>query len=444
MNYPLAIRCTWRWLVIVAALAWIAPADAEDAFARLTANRLEAVHQAVLKLQAERTILTRQGPLKEYRANLHVHSALSHDSRGTIDEIVAAAKVVGTHVLMFTEHPAEHYDFVTDGHQGMKDGVLLIPGAETKGLLAYPRRSVRQSMAGTPQEFADLVRGTQGLVFLSHLEERMDWELRGLTGVENYNTHADLKDEKRMLAALRNPLWLLGSSPLFRKYPQEAFSALQHHPADYLKRWDELCAIAPHTGVSANDAHQNVGLTVRLAEGGKARIEDGLGEKLLEVDAAEIAAVVPLPADAKVGTVLYQLRLDPYENSLRHVGTHLLMSELSRPAVWEALEHGRAFVAFDWIADATGFDFAAVTPSDRHEMGSRVALAPDLRLVGRSPLAARWRLIKSGKLQAESTGTALDIRVTEPGIYRVELSLDIAGEERTWILSNPLYVAARP
>ena len=440
MNYALANRVVWRSLVTIAAVAWIAPANADDAFARLTAARLEAVHQAVLKLQAERKTPTRPGPWKEYRANLHVHSALSHDSRGTIEEIVAAAKAVGTHMLMFTEHPAEHYDFVTDGHQGSKEGVLLIPGAETKGLLAFPRRSIRQSMVGTSQEFADLVRGTQGLTFLSHLEERMDWELRGLTGVEIYNTHADFKDEKRMLAALRNPLWLLGSSPLFRKYPQEAFSALQHHPADYLKRWDELCAIAPHTGISANDAHQNVGLTVRLAEGGKARIEDGSGEKLIEVDAAEIAAVAPVPRDAKAGTVLYQLRLDPYENSLRYVGTHLLMSELSQPAVWEALEHGRAFVAFDWIADATGFDFAAVTASIRHEMGSRVTLVPDLRLVGRSPLPARWKLIKSGKLHAESTGTALDVRVIEPGIYRVELSLDIAGEERTWILSNPLYV----
>jgi hypothetical protein len=353
---------------------------------------------------------------------------------------LAAAKSVGTHVLLFTEHPAEHYDFVTDGHAGTKDGVLLIPGAETKGLLAYPRRSVRGAAAESAQQFSDLVHGTKGLTFLSHLEERMDWELRGLTGVEIYNTHADFKDEKRMVASMRNPLWLLGTAPLFRKYPQEAFSALQHHPADYLKRWDELCAIAPHTGVSANDAHQNVGLTVRLTEDKRARIEDALGEKLLEVDAASVAELAPGPANAKAGAILFQLRLDPYENSLRHVGTHLLMTELSQPAVWEALEHGRAFVAFDWTADATGFDYAAVTAAGRHEMGSRVTLAPDLRLVGQSPLPARWRLIKSGKLHAESTGTALDVRVTEPAIYRVELSLDIAGEERTWILSNPIYV----
>jgi hypothetical protein len=132
-----------------------------------------------------------------------------------------------------------------------------------------------------------------------------------LTGVEIYNTHADFKDEKRMLSAMRNPLWLLSAAPLFRKYPQEAFSALQHHPADYLKRWDELCVIAPHTGISANDAHQNVGVT-RSGWGTKPHW-DGSGDKLLEVPVADLADTVP--ADAKPGGSLHPA--DPYECSLR-------------------------------------------------------------------------------------------------------------------------------
>ena len=215
MSDPLATRVTWRWLITVVTLAWIAPASADDALTRLTAERLEAVHQAALKFQQARKTLTRTGPLREYRANLHVHSAFSHDSRGTIDEIVTAAKAVGTHVLMFTEHPAEHYDIFQDGHQGTKDGVLLIPGAETKGLLAYPRQSLRESAAKTAQEFSDVVRGAKGLTFLSHLEERMDWELRGLTGVEIYNTHADFKDEK-LINITGGKITILNSEKLSR------------------------------------------------------------------------------------------------------------------------------------------------------------------------------------------------------------------------------------
>ena len=111
------------------------PAYAEDALDRFKFERLQAVHQAVEKLKNERRQLAAPGPWTDYRANLHVHSAFSHDSRGQIDDIVAAAKRVGTQVIMFTEHPADHYDFYSDGHQGLHDGVLLIPGAELLSLI---------------------------------------------------------------------------------------------------------------------------------------------------------------------------------------------------------------------------------------------------------------------------------------------------------------------
>src|SRR5262249_9233946 len=411
-----------------------------DALAKLQPDKLEAVRKDVLALGSQWHKLPRPGPYQEYRANLHVHSGLSHDSRGTIEEVVAAARATGTRVLMFTEHPADHYDYFKDGHQGIKDGVLLIPGAETRGFLVYPTRSLRGLEAGSSQEFADVVRGRGGLLFLSHLEERMTWEIRGLTGVEIYNTHADFKDEKNLLAALRNPLWIMKSVDLIRQYPQEAFSALQDYPADYLRRWDQLCAKAPHTGVAANDAHQNIGLVIRLVEGDKARFEDALGKKLFELDASTLPALQALCKGKKVGDVLTQLRLDPYENSLRHVGTHLLLPELNTKAVWEALAAGRAFVAFDWLADATGFAFAVRSANRRHEMGSRITFADDLKIEAQAPLPVRWKLVRNGKLLGEATGRPLEAAVREQGHYRVEAWLNVGGEDMIWVLSNPVYV----
>src|SRR5262249_51309436 len=208
-----------------------------------------------------------------------------------------------------------------------------------------------------PQELSDLVRGRGGLMFLSHLEERMDWQIEGLTGCEIYNTHADFKDEKKLSAALKNPLWLINTAEQFRHYPQEAFSALQDPPTDYLRKWDQMCERAPQTGISANDAHQNLGIVVRLTETRKARVEDALGGLLLEVDLAANPALLVLFKDKRAGEVAFELQLDRYEYSLRHVSTHLLMKELTKEAVWEALEAGRAYVAFDWIADPRGFDF---------------------------------------------------------------------------------------
>jgi hypothetical protein len=435
-----------RWhhmAMITAAAAAIAclmkPLQA-DALERLRLQRLKATHEAVQALRVEWRKLPRSGPYEEVRANLHVHSGFSHDSRGTIDEIVAAAKAAGSRVIMFTEHPSEQIDYFKDGHRGTRDGVLLIPGAETRGLLVFPTQSLRGLEGGSVQEFSDLVRRGGGLTFLSHLENRMDWEIRGLTGTEIYNTHANFKAESNLAGALRNPAWLIGSFDLFRRYAQECFSSIQEYPAEYLKRWDQLCARAPHTGVAANDSHQNIGVAIRLVEADKLRLEDALGERIFEVDASLVSGKDAARKGKKPGDILFQVQLDAYEYSLRHVGTHLLVREVSEKGVWDALESGRAFVAFDWMGDATGFDFAALSDSRKFEMGSRPHWKNGMRLKGAAPLPGRWKLFRDGKVVAESPGRAFDYVVKEPGNYRVEVWLRIADDDLIWILSNPVYV----
>ena len=433
------MRCAMWW---GACLLWAAVAQA-DALDRLTSERLERVHGAVETLASRRTELPRQGPYHEYRVNLHVHSAFSHDSRGQLPNIVAAAKRAGSNVLMFTEHPAEHYDFVTDGHSGIHDGVLCIPGAEVKGLLTYPRVSMADQDALEPADFARRVQQQDGLSFLSHLEERLDWELPGLTGCEIYNTHADAKEEKRLFSSLQNPLWLLQIASLVKRFPQETLSALQDDPRLYLDRWDELCQIAPHTGVSANDAHENVGVVIRLAADGKVAITDPLDDPLLTLDLALVRPLLPTATEAGEGEELFRMQLDPYEYSLRHVGTHVLATALTREAIEDALRAGRAFVAFDWIADARGFDCFVDSADGRLEMGSVAAWAEGHSLQARAPLPGHWRVIRDGTCIHEADGASLRLPLEKAGNHRVELSLDVAGEPHLWVLSNPFYLRSR-
>lgn len=432
-------KCSLTTFLCFACLPYAARADALD---KLTPEKLETVHQAIAGLKAQRVEVPARGPYQDVRANLHVHSLLSHDSRGKIEDIVAAAKRAGTRVLMFTEHPSERYDYFKEGHHGIRDGVLLIPGAETGGFLVFPRQSMRGLKTSTSQEFADLVRRQDGLVFLSHLEERMDWDIKGITGCEIYNTHADFKDEKRLASEMRKPLWIVKTADLIRRYPQEVFSALQDYPADYLKRWDELCAGSRKTGVAANDSHQNVGLVAKAAEGNKILLEDPIGSKLAEVDTAKIPLLAPLRKDKKPGDILFKTQLDPYEFSLRHAGTHLLIKDVNEEEVRAALAASRAYVAFDWLADPTGFDFAASAGSRRFEMGSEVPLTAGLRLEARSTLPVHWKVVCKGKVVTESDGRALEYAVDKPGNYRVEAWLDIAGDRTIWILSNPIWVQA--
>ena len=425
-------------------LNWSASRCHADAMEKLRREHLEAVRKSVASLKEQRIEVTARGPFQEHRANLHVHSHWSHDSVGTIDEIVTAARATGTSVLMFSEHPADHYDFYVDGHQGMKDGVLLMPGAEMQGFLAYPKMSLRGVTPTSPQELSDLIRGRDGQIFVSHLEERMDWQIQGVTGVEIYNTHADFKDEKNMIAALKNPFRMISLAELIREYPQESFAALQDYPADYLQRWDQLCAISPHTGVSANDAHQNVGFAIRWIEEETGQLEDPLGKKLLELNLSVLPDSESLRKGKMPGDIIFSMFLDRYENSLRHVGTHLLLKDLTEASVRECLDAGRAFVAFDWIGDSQGFDFAAFDGSMRHEMGSSFLFTSEATLSAISPLPVHWKLLRNGKVIYETDGRDFNFAIDSDGIYRCEAWLNVADQPAIWILSNPIYVAQDP
>src|SRR5262249_21751653 len=106
----------------------------------------------------------------------------------------------------------------------------------------------------------------------------------------------------------------------------------------------------------------------------------------------------------------------------------------------EALEAGRAFVAFDWLADATGFDFAVRSATRRYEMGSRLAFEKGLTLHAQAPLPVRWKLLRNGKVLSEATGRTLQVQVADRGNYRLEAWLKGAGENMIWILSNPIYL----
>jgi hypothetical protein len=411
-----------------------------DALERMGLEKLRATHERIEALKNQRREVSLASGYDDVRAVLHVHSAFSHDSRGTIEEILAGAKEAGVRVIMFSEHKASHYDYVDDGHQGMRDGVLLIPGAETEGFLAYPKRSVQNDKYSGPQQFADLVRSTEGLVFLCHLEERMDWDIAGLAGSEIYNTHADLKDEGRLVAALRSPLTLLGLVPAVNQFPQEVFGSLMDYPADYLKRWDELCQKARHTGVSANDAHHNQAFRGRLAAEGKIRLEDALGKQIVLLDPDKIPLLKTVLGNKKSGDLVFELDLDPYARSFRHVSTHLLVREVTPESVWEALRASRAYVAFDWLADPSGFVYRADLKDENWPVGSEVSLADGLRLRAEAPLSGTFKLLRNGQVLSQHDGHSIDVPVDEPGVYRVEVWLNMAGENRPWILTNPIYV----
>src|SRR6185312_4986832 len=106
-----------------------------------------------------------------------------------------------------------------------------------------------------------------------------------------YNTHADLKKQTRLVAALRSPLTMFSLMGAVKQYPQEVFGSLLDYPADYLKRYDQLCQLARHTGVAGNDSHHNQAYRAKIIDDGKVLVEDALGEKIAVLDPEKIAAL---------------------------------------------------------------------------------------------------------------------------------------------------------
>ena len=430
-------------VLVLVAIFGPAAALAAPLAERLRPERLRATREAVERLARERrpVELAWPGGLRDVRALIHVHSSLSYDSRGSLDEIVAGARLVGAQVVMFAEHPAgDRVDPLAEGHSGLRDGVLLVPGAEASGLLLFPAGRLEGLPTKNPRELIKRTVATGGLAFLSHLEEPGRKFLPGLAGCEIYNTHADAKDELRLSEVLRAPELLAALATGASKFSQETFAAIQDYPADYLRRWDQASGDAKLTGIAANDAHHNLVFEIRAAGENRFELVDPFGKRLFAFSNETLERLRELlPAD--IGQQLpWHFDLDPYERTFRHVSTHLLARDVTRDEVFAALRSGRAYVAFDWLADPTGFVFLACSGEATYPMGSTVAWRDGLTFEAGAPLPCRFELLRDGRPVERREGRSARFEVSQPGLYRLEAWLLVAGEERLWIVSNAVRI----
>jgi hypothetical protein len=335
---------------------------------------------------------------------VHLHSLYS-DGTGTVPEIARAARRAHADVVLLTDH--DTLEAKQRGEEGWYGDVLVLVGEEVS-----PRRRNHYLAFGLDETIdhkgldgagiCRAVRDAGGFGFAAHPFSRgsprferapgMPFEAldcEALHGIELWSFVNDTAERAASIAEIAR----------FVTMPSRA---LDHPPESNMRAWDELCRTRRVVAIGGLDAHQ-------------------FGKR--------VGSFVPL-------------RVMSYRRSFRQIRTHVLSEaaptrelEHDREQIYAALREGRCYIAVDAVAPARGFTFEA----DDLPMGAE-APAGRRTLRARVPLPARMRLLLGGEEIAGAEGTALEHEVEDPGAYRVEAYRHARGRERTWILSNPIYL----
>ena len=383
MKFPLFLTL----LALLSANAADTPQHQLTAVQRLETEHLKATHEARLRFAQARQSLPNYSVYEDFRAVIHVHAEDSDHTKGTRQQVLEAAKKAGVRIVMFTDHRGPK----PDTWHGLRDGVLFFAGSEESGdgELRFPHFGPDRKPVSDG-----------ALRFLSHPEERYDAPTDGMAGMEICNRHTDAKLDKApqaylLAASLNTGTWNNVLQNL-KAYPDELFAAGCDYRSEIMAKWDAEIQKRPFTGIGANDAHQN--------------------------------------------QIFKETTFDPYDVSFRNLCTHIFALELTEAAIREALRDGHAYVSHDWLCDPTGFAFGAVNRLGVFPMGDAAPMSGTTRLVGLTPLAAKLKLIHNGRVVTNALGTNLTFAAKEPGAYRLEAWLEVDGEERPWIYSNPVYL----
>lgn len=426
-----------------------APARKYSNVARLNLERLKATHDDVVRFQATRIVQPPVPGLTDYRCIMHAHAEDSTHTGGTLPEMLADAKKAGIHAILLTDHYRPPRDFIDGRWRGIKEGVLFIPGSEIRGFLIYPMKSILSRMELKVNEFIETVNADEGMIFLSHIEERKDHSMEGLTGLEIYNRHWDAKRDMGSLIAvamkLTDPIQLVELQKAVELYPHELFAFQCDYPSVYLKKWDDGTKTKRLTGVAANDCHHNQVMVVKMVDEKNALVGTMVDEdkSMRKVSTDLRPGLKELMKGHKPGDVIAKVDIDPYAVSFKNSVTHILASSLDETSIRAALKAGHAFVSHDWICDASGFHWMAIPVDGKQTkiMGDEVAFSAGLILQARLPAAAYVRVIHNGTEVAKyEAHQSLKYEVKQPGAYRLEAWVKLDGEYRPWIYSNPIYV----
>jgi len=129
---------------------------------------------------------------------MHAHSFWSHDSEGTLTDIIPAAKKSELDFIFLTDHAHGDSDTIPRGYKGYYDGVLIEPGTEREGFCTWPLDSTVIDWSQSKDTVAKQIVNNGGIIFYAHSEEEHNWKNPYYQGMEIYNIHTGIKEESML------------------------------------------------------------------------------------------------------------------------------------------------------------------------------------------------------------------------------------------------------
>ncbi len=381
-------------------------------------------------------------PLAEYTGVTHAHSYWSHDSRGSLKEILDGAKQAELDFIFFADHAHDKLDTFPRSFHGKFEGVIFEAGTETSGsygggMMLTPLREGILDLGIDEDSLIHQIVAQGGLVTYVHSEKDHDWNNPDYQAMEIYNIHTDLLDEDGILPFLLNHLV---NGDKFRHW---SYRELYDTQTDILTKWDRINQNRKVSGVGSVDAHNNQNIRAHYLEDGQVEWV-GNNAKTISIREPGLLERILLHEPDENGWA-FKMELDTYFHSFNFVNNHVFSSGFSSQEIKQGIEKGNAFVAFEGLAKADGFQFFALNTQKELTgiLGDSVSVQDANQMKVLSPFPARYRVIRDGELLLETAGGQYEFDFSpenQKGNYRIEADLWLNERWVNWIFTNPIYL----
>ena len=334
---------------------------------------------------------------------IHIHSTHS-DGTGTIEEIAKAAKKVGLHWIIVTDHNN------MDGKEGIYEGVYVIIGEEISPDFAnhYIALGIKEpiSFGMPPIEYIQKVKEQGGFGFIAHPDENLfrknpyqtspwkDWSIQDFGGIEIWNYMSNWVDNYND----RNPFKIL-KSLLFR-------NNISGPTKKTLRWWDDL-----------NSKTQQI-----------------------------IPAIGGIDAHAfDIKKLFVTVKIFPYRITFETITNFIYLEnplsedfESSKKAILKAIKSGKNLIinrGSKWFKTPDSM-FYIQNSTKKAYAGEYIDLDDHSKIIIKLPAKATIKLIHDGKVVLQKEASKLELEKFDKGKYRFEAYY----KNKPWIFSNPILV----